>query len=364
LGSWRCLMTGTPQVGRGWLLTSAGFSYYRALDLSYNSHPNEFWWSVGLIHGLGWISLLFASVIVPRSWQERPAGAQTLRCRERWRGWSYGGATERAEFRKRLLDRCAYYWLAARARLGPAYVWAVLGLVACGWTWGLAKERRHWLEQLTYVLTGLLLNLIMKIWFGLEAGRQLAEDRKQGALELLLSTPLTVHDVLRGQWLALKRQFLGPVLVTLLVFCVFMMAVASDAMLLENPEDRAFWALFWIGGMVMLVADLAALYWVGMWRALTARNPTRAAAGSLSRILVLPWIVLALGTLAVSLTWSEPEVIPLQKLFLGAWVLVGLAADFGFGACARHNLLTEFRLVAAQRYEARRGFWKRLLRGA
>jgi ABC-type transport system involved in multi-copper enzyme maturation permease subunit len=363
-GAWRLMAGKVPQVGMGWLLTSPGFSYYLAFDASYTVRTHEFWWSVGVIHGLGWSFLVLASVIAPRAWQERPAGAQARRWGERWQWWSYGDPAERAAFRKRLLERSAYYWLAARARLGPAYVWAVLGLVACGWTWGLARSRRDWLDQSTYVLTGLLLNLLLKAWFALEAGRQLAEDRKQGALELLLSTPLTVPDLLRGQLLALKRQFLGPTAVTLLVFLLFMMAAATNEALLESPEDRSFWVLCWTGAMVMLVADLAALYWVGMWKALTAKNPTRAVAGNLVRILLLPWIVVALGALVTSLVWPNPEDAPLQKAFLGLWFAVGVATDLGFGAWARYKLLTEFRLAATLRYEARSGFWKRLWKGA
>ena len=114
--------------------------------------------------------------------------------------------------------------------------------------------------------------------------------------------------------------------------------------------------------MLMLVADLAALYWVGMWKALTAKNPTRAAAGNLGRILVLPWVVLALSALVVSLVWRNPENAPLQKVFLGLWIGAGLAADLGFGAWARYKLLTEFRVAATRRYEARPGFWRWLLR--
>jgi ABC-type transport system involved in multi-copper enzyme maturation permease subunit len=362
-GAWRSLRAGTPQVGRGWLLASAGFSYYRALDQPYNLQAQEFWWSLAVIHGLGWIFLVLASVIAPRVWQERPVGAQRLRWRDRWHGWSYGNLAERTEFRRRLLDRGAYFWLSARARLGPAYVWAVLGLIACGWTWGLARSRLNWLDQATYVLTGLLLNLLLKVWFGLEAGRRLAEDRKQGALELLLSTPLTVQDILHGQWLALKRQFLGPVLVTLLVFFLFMLAASSDAMLLENSEDRALWILLWAAGMVMLLADLAALYWVGMWKALTAKNPARATAANFGRILVLPWVALALAGLVAALLWPNAANEPVQKLFLGAWFVVGVAVDLGFGVWARHKLLTEFRLAATRRYEPLPAFWRRLLRG-
>ena len=47
--------------------------------------------------------------------------------------------------------------------------------------------------------------------------------------------------------------------------------------------------------------------------------------------------------------------------FLGTWFLLGLAADLGFGLHARHKLLTEFRLLATQRYQRQLPVWKRLL---
>jgi hypothetical protein len=344
-----------------WLMPSTGFSYSLAFDAFYKTRAPQFWCSVAVIHALGWMALLLASLVAPRAWQDRPAGAQTLRWREHWHGWSYGNLAERAGFRRRLLDRNAYFWLAARARLRPVYVWAVLGLVACGWVWGLARSGRDWLDEMNYVMTGLLLNLLIKVWFALEAGRPLAEDRRQGAFELLLSTPLTEKDILRGQLLALKRQFLGPVLAVLLVFFLFAMAASSDALSRQEPQDQVLWVLFWAVAMVMLVADLMALYWVGMWGGLTARNPTRAAAANLGRILALPWVALGFGVLVASVAWPNADDTQVLKLFLGLWFGLGLAADLGFGAWARHRLLTEFRLAATRRYERLPGFWKRLL---
>lgn len=360
-GAWLAAMGKTQQLGRAWLMPSAGFSYYQAFDTPYKLGEAEFWWSVAVIHGLGWIALVLAAVIVPRSWQDRPAGAQRLRWRERWHWWSFGNPAERIEFRRRMLDRGAYFWLAARARLGPAYVWAVLGLVGCGWVWGIAKARRDWFEEGTYVFTGLLLNLVLKVWFALEAGKQLAEDRRQGALELLLSTPLTVREILRGQRLALERQFLGPVMAVLMVFFLFLTASSSDAMSQQNPEDRTLWMLFWAALMLMLVADLAGLYWVGMWEGLAAKNPTRAAATNVGRILVLPWVVLGVVALVAPLMWPHLEGVPVAKYLLGLWFGLGLAADVGFGAWARQKLLAEFRLAATRRYEPLLGFWKRVL---
>ena len=72
-----------------------------------------------------------------------------------------------------------------------------------------------------YVFTALLLHGMLKGWVALEASRQLGTDRHNGALELLLCTPLDVPTILRGQWLAIVRQFAGPVCVVCVADLVF-----------------------------------------------------------------------------------------------------------------------------------------------
>jgi ABC-type Na+ efflux pump permease subunit len=350
------------EVSGVFLLPSAGCNYYAAFDVTYNTmrQARLFWWSLLLVHSLGWLFLALACVIAPRTWQDRPAGAQRLRWKERLRLWGYGDSAERAAFRRQLLDQNAYFWLVARGRFKPALVWGVLTLLAGGWAWGLAKYHRDWLTEFMYLATGLLLNVLFKGWVASETGRQLAEDRTHGALELLLSTPLTVRDVLRGQLLALKRQFLGPLIVVLAAFFTFMIASAS---VLNEADDRVSWILFWLALMTLLVADLAAIYWVGMWQGLTAKNPNRATSASLTRIMVLPWIAVGMVSLLLSLVSLNHELDLGPKFFLGLWVGLSLAVDVGFGAWSRHKLLTEFRLAAAQRYALGAGFWKRWLGG-
>jgi ABC-type transport system involved in multi-copper enzyme maturation permease subunit len=360
-GSWNMLFGRAQSPEILFLLPSPGFTYFRAWDKPFQAAQEQFWWSIGVIHGLAWVFLGMASVIAPRAWKDRPAGVKRLRWRERWRMWSYGDLADRRAFRKRLLDTNAFFWLAARARLKPACVWAVLCLLGCGWAWGLAKFRREWLSEPMYVITGLVLNLLIKGWFASEAGRQLAEDRLHGTMELLLSTPLTVRDFLHGQFLALARQFLGPVLLVLGAFVAFMLAARTEY--LDNREYTS-WIMFWVGGMAMLVVDLIALYWVGMWLALTARNPHRAASGSLARILVLPWIILAILGLLVSLSVISTRSSPSGNFFLCLWFLVGVFVDLFFGLRARHKILTEFRQVASQRYAARPGLFKRIFGGS
>ena len=352
LGKWRALRAIL-------MLPSPGFAYYAAFDRQYVSigGPAAFWESMAMLHALGWAFLILASVVTPRSWQDKPAGAKRVRWRERWRLWSYGNLAERNAFRKRLLDANAYYWLAARLRLKPAFVWAVLGLVACAWAWGIAEFRRDWFIEPVYILTGLLLNSLIKTWFASEVGRQLAEDRNQSALELLLSTPLSVRDILHGQLLALRRQFLGPFLVVLAANLFFMTTILTRVMGVDAvPEAADFWISLWTAGIVMLVADLIALYWVGLWQGLVAKSPGRAAMATQARILILPWIAYALAMLLVG--HAHPSLVGGYNgwwLPLGLWLGIGLATDVLFAMHAKEKLLTEFRLAATQRFAQRPG---------
>jgi len=220
------------------------------------------------------------------------------------------------------------------------------------------KFKKDWFNEGIYVATAFLLNSVLKSWFASEAARQLSEERRMGTLELLLSTPLTVKEILRGQWLALRRQFLGPLVVTLIAEAVMLLTPLDN---LRVGDERGIWAGLWLAGMAMLVADLIALYWLGMWQGLAARNPKRAFSGTVNRILVLPWIgfagfllLLALATLRFQ-NAGDPG-----YLLLGVWVGLGLLADLGFGFWARHKLLTEFRVAAAQRYQTIPSLWKRL----
>jgi ABC-type transport system involved in multi-copper enzyme maturation permease subunit len=340
------------------LLPSVGFSYYRALDAVYKGDPGQFWYSMAAVHGLGWGLLTLASLVAPHTWQDRPAGAQWQRWGERWKLWSYGDPEERARFRRRLLDSNPFYWLAARARIKPALVWGFLALIGCGWAWGLAKGGRAWLAPDMYVTTGLLLNFALRCWFAAEATQPLAAERKAGTLEMLLATPLSVSQILRGQRQALVRQFSGPVVVVLLVEALFLVANLKD-----NPgPDLVFVTLFYLAGMSMLVVDFWALYWVGMWQGLSARNQSRATSTTLGQILILPWVVIAAVLLLFAIATLGGATVPGggEGAFLSLWFVVGLTVDVVFALAAWRKLQTRFRQVAQQRYSSRVGFWAAL----
>ena len=103
----------------------------------------------------------------------------------------------------------------------------------------------------------------------------------------------------------------------------------------------------------MLVVDLVALSWVGMWQALIEKSHNRATISTLLRVLVLPWLLFGavVGAaevwigLALGKTWS-----PGWQFYLKLWMGLGLAADMVFGLTAWWQPRTRFRELALRRF--------------
>jgi hypothetical protein len=161
-----------------------------------------------------------------------------------------------------------------------------------------------------------------------------------GALELLLSTPISVRDILRGQWLALRRQFLGPLLTVI---------AAELLLILTVPQESDSTVAFGMAGIILLATDLGALTWVAMATALTARSPNYSSVSTIFRVLILPWVVCGAVGVMVNLwfvTRGAPT--PEWKFYLGLWFWSGIVADLAFGLPAWWKLRTRFRQLAFQ----------------
>ncbi len=344
----------------GFSVPSPVYSYIAGVDVMFKRGLGKgFWWSVGCVHGYGWLCLGLASWIVRNKWQDKPATVRGLRWRGRVQGMVEGAAATQLSFRTRLLNRNAFFWLAARPRSRMFWGWLPLGLAAGVWAWGYHKLGEDWFNPGIYATTAFLLSVAMKALIGSEAGRRLLEDRKIGAMELLLATPLSVREILHGQALALYRQFGGPVVVMLLADFVLLVAGLNQSQL--SLPERPYWLWVGLAGMVMFVADAIALYWMGLWLALAVKNPRHAFGAALAPILTLPWVAVALVMTGISLLPYEMRRDLRGDYWVwGMWFGFSLLADFGFGYYARKKLLTEFREVAAQRFQTKRTWWQRL----
>jgi ABC-type transport system involved in cytochrome c biogenesis permease component len=180
----------------------------------------------------------------------------------------------------------------------------------------------------------------LKLWVVTEASRRFSLDRQSGALELLLSSPITVKQIVRGQVQALEKHFAGPALVVLLADFVFLMA----------DRNTSSWVYFMVATMIVFVADMFTLMWVGMWRGLNSRRPNRAAAAVVARILVLPWVILLMAFILINVFWRHSSGWD-EKAFFSLGLAIGIGVDLLFGLPAGRRLLAEFRTVATTRFE-------------
>jgi hypothetical protein len=329
------------------LVSCPPYALYLCDESKYVLQPAFYWVSVGLIHVLTWTLLGLAGWAVRHSWQDRPVQRQGYSWNEFWNWLKYGPRHKRAEYRRHLLDANAFYWLAARARLKPFHVWGVLLCIATWWVWARFRMDIFSLEERiseTNFTTAIMLNVALKLWVGLEASRPLAEERQAGSFELLLSTPLQIRDILNGQWLALKRQFLGPVVLSAGAAVFFLIHGLQHALTGRNVILG-----MWVCGILIFVMDAIALFWVAMFSALTTSSPNQAAFSSITRIVIAPTMVL--GAVAVlrnvySYLGGNPQ--PGPGFYLAWWLVLGLVTDLSYGLAARRRLLSRFRQLACQ----------------
>lgn len=317
---------------------------YLCDDSNYKFHRPDFWCSVGVIHFITWLLLGIASFAVPRMWQERS--------RVQARGPTHVESENRAgspdrRHRRRLLDINAFYWLAARSRFKPLQVWALLLFIAGWWLFAMFQFGSLWLSESssgTNIATAIMINVGLKLWIALEASRPLAENRKSGGFELLLSTPLTVGDILRGQWLALKRQFLLPTVAGLVAMVIFMASAWN-----HSSENHDVILIGWLGAILMFIVDVAALIYVGIYCGLVGNNPNHATVLVISRIIIAPaavfgaFVILSNVQRIASGAPGPPFIV-----YVCFWFLLGLATDLFYAIPARRKLHTQFRRLAGQ----------------
>jgi len=336
-------------------MLSPGYSQSMAMSSGFGLRPDYFWWSLLLVHLEGWLFLGLASWWLPRAWQERVTGAPRLRWRQHRQQWGYGNAATRKGYRTRLLNRNPFFWLAARDRLKPLWIWVLMAIIAIivGWSYLVFAQ--------TPAVEGVFIAVgsIAIAWYGLlklsvagEAGRQLAEERANGTLEWLLSTSLSVEEIVNGQWLSLRRQFAGPLCATLAMGTVILFgAVSFKIWNWFGTQGGTNFILFTLAMMVILVADVIALGWVGMWTGLS-RPAKQASGAALARIIVLP--ALAFGILLTLQAYLARKMGTFNFGFasnLVFWFALGLSNDLLFSLWARRQLRRRFRLMAARRFD-------------
>jgi ABC-type transport system involved in cytochrome c biogenesis permease component len=325
-------------------LSSPAAGCFLAFDENYTTHPHsDFWFNAQVTLLYSWIFFGLACLIVPRSWQDATRG-KTM-------PWRRGTAPiQGARARSALLAINPFLWRVVRSGRKRLLIWLTLAVLTLIW-WRYAR----WLPaNLLYPGMDLILlmpaGLILKAWLAAEASRAFSEDRRNGGMELLLTTPLHEKDIVRGQMLSLWRLFALPASAVLLAYLAFLLAEIRHW---DSSSRLALLEIHLIfGGFI--AADMIALSWVGAWLGLVNRKPNRAALLALTRILVLPGVIFVV---LLSLWALVPQRNNADDSFAGAfvlWLLLGLAADLYFGLGARARLRAEFRTIVSEGFARKR----------
>jgi len=161
----------------------------------------------------------------------------------------------------------------------------------------------------------------------------------------LLTTPLSVRDILRGQLLSLGRQFLGPLLVVLAIE-LFLVIAASQ----RSFQTSADVFSFGVRGLIMLLTDLGAVIGVAIASALTARSPNHANVTTVFRVLILPSLVFLAVSLVTVISGAPRGPNSEWKFYIPLWFWLGIGADIIFGLPAWWQVLTRFPQLAVRRY--------------
>lgn len=355
----------------GWLGTAMVLKVFSPAYQLQHANPfgvgmifERFWTSVAATHALGWIALWRASVTLPHRWQDRPEPVAG-RFRRWWNDLRLGAPEVRKALRKRLLDMNAVHWLTSRELFAPLMAWVLVAFCVLGgigiWIWLTFTIRGG-----NVPLWGVGIPVAAVIQVGLRmrscslAADTLARDRFSGALELLLSTSLTIDEVSRGIWLTVRRVVMGPAIAGLALAVMVYLLAAAD----RSVNEPAIGLLVLLCTSVLFVADIIASVWTGLWMSCCSHQANAATGLCILRLLALPWfsffgLISVMSALKIGVFFDSFE-----RVFI-TWFSFCMVNNIFWISRSRRKFYENIRVAAAERTQRPRAksFWKRLRPG-
>jgi ABC-type transport system involved in multi-copper enzyme maturation permease subunit len=329
-----------------------------------------FWTGLVINQAALWLALGLASVLVRRTWQERARKSSGLSGGRSY-AWRYGSSKRRSRLRRGQLERNPVLWLAARERWQSLGMWALaLAVVGASVVLGAQRASRTAWSELSSMSAFVLLGLYL--WAASQAGRFFVEARRTGLIELILAAPVTVKQVVGGQWRALLRLFGLPVAL-LLGAHIAVLGLAREMVLAGVPVGTGNSVSLVVmvatiaGAGLTALANLLALGWFGMWMGMTSKNNNLATLKTITFVQIVPWFITTFASYSFTMLLMLPRLgfmnsgtssqmmnwFPL--LLIGFGTVMALGKDAGFVLWSRSRLYANFREQAAHGGRHERG---------
>lgn len=313
--------------------------------------PAFFWISLASQHALAWLSLIAACFILPGAWQDRTnAQARTLTDAL---GIEKEGPSRAAHqttpFRTPILDQSPFAWLVARERRPIVFTWLGLAVILGVWLWGFGEVKEDWLQGAVGLTTVFFCAFWLKLRVASLASRHLQEQRQSGALELILCTPQTASDMIRGYLLGLQRVMFSPIATVLIASFLLLFAGLRQSM---SGNEGIELLLTFVVGLGILGLDLWTLAWGGLWFGFQSRRYIRGYVLTLMWVLALPWVLFLLSLILMGVAMETFNLAPGLEVsyasILGWWALLAVAVDLRVLYVARRGLHHALREIAAE----------------
>jgi ABC-type transport system involved in multi-copper enzyme maturation permease subunit len=241
------------------------------------------------------------------------------------------------------LDRNPIVWLADYQHSGRSGLWVFV--IAGILTFAIfASLMGGWLFVGGPVfMSVLVLHLVLLLRTPALAASAFLEDRRSGALELLLTTPLSDEEIVDGRMLGLKRALLRPVAA---VLTADLICLVGGWLELGWPGG-ALWTLGMLALWLWTLAEMYVLAWVGLWRGLIDAGVGRATQKTVFAVLLSPWLAL-LGWLVLwGIVTGGGSFADEGLVAMVFWGLVlALVCKTGFAGLAITNVRDNFRALA------------------
>lgn len=338
----RATFLASPAPSRGLPQLSPIFTVFSGFESSYGrpGGPALFWGSVVASLGLSSALVMVAGSLLGRVFTVMGAGSGSAR---QTRALPIADAEA--------LERNPYEWTLLRSAREACPIGVLTYALVLFFATMLVASvvTNHWQAGfISAFFTALAIHLVAKLRFVVEATRQVNIDRQSGAMELLLVTTSPTGAILEGHQRALRMLAQKPLALLIGVNALLEFSVLGFPQTLHmDPDATAMFTSFFVGGMVLAVADFSALRWLGLWHGLRAPSHVKAALGAFNSTMLLPWIGMSLVIAAVTSSQLRPRGL---AALLSLWVVGCLLYDWVL------IRLTKSRLDAGLRRLASEGF--------
>jgi ABC-type transport system involved in multi-copper enzyme maturation permease subunit len=244
--------------------------------------------------------------------------------------------------RSPLMEAHPVEWLACRSKQ-HGWLWLSLILPVVVWGAGVINGQKWW-NPLALLAVVFALHLLVQFWLAWESTRRLNEIRRNGNLELLMTTPVSDREIVQGQAISLEKQFGAPLFAVL----------AMDAALIMLSRGHFKWAegeaveFFTMTASMIFgsVVNSYAMAWVGLWEGLKGRRASTAGLRTLIRIMLIPSAIFMLP-LYLLIVQAGGRGLGLLSGSGVVWATVMTINAAFFCTVARRRLEREFRLRAS-----------------